>query len=221
MKQESQHAVGHRYMPRALAALALALPLAAGAVTVFSESFESGALDPRVSISTVGGFASPSGVKPNPIFGSANAFGFGRSVCGASCFDNHTAGLLINLGAATFVSTLSFKEMELFGNWGSGGAIFVDGALFGTTHYDYGRLPYNDLVADQTFRSQTFDLNRTATTIELRVRDITNRSEIFVDDIVISAVPEPHAAALLAAGLGFIWFATARRRSRSGRLFDA
>lgn len=196
-------------LPLALALLGLAQ--GAAATTLLTEDFEDGTLDPRISVVTVGGVAA--GLRTTGAFGSTQAWGFGRSACGFNCFDAHMSGLLIDFGVPTFVSQISFSEMELFGNWGSGGAIFVDGALFGTTHYDYGRLPYNDLVADTQFRAQSFSLNLVLTTLELRVRDITNASEIVLDDLVISAVPEATPAALWAAGLAVLgWLACQRRR---------
>jgi hypothetical protein len=194
---------------------------AASSATILAEDFEGGSLDPRISLTSIGGFASTPGVKPLTNFGSASAFGFGSSFCPFNCFDAHVSSLTINLGSSTFVSTLAFDEMELFGNWGSGGAIFLDGALFGTTHFDYGRLPYNDLIADQTFRSQSFALNQAVTTIELRVRDITNLSEVFIDNLVVEAgtvtVPEPEIGVLMLVGVcAWRWRALGKCLNRSG-----
>lgn len=174
------------------------------ASVILSETFEGGTLSSNLSVGTVGGYISSPGIRDETIFGSAKAFGFGLSTCPLSCFDNHVTSLLIDFGSPTAVTSLSFKEMEVGVNWGSGGAIFVDGALFGTTHYDFGRLPYNDFGSDQIFRTHTFDLNRTATTIELRVRDITNSSEILLDDLAINGtlnpVPLPSSGVLMLMG---------------------
>jgi hypothetical protein len=187
-----------------IAVLAFVAPALAKAALLV-EDFEGGSLDPRISLTSIGGFASIPGAKPLTNFGSAAAFGFGSSFCPFNCFDAHVSSLTINLGSPTFVSTLAFDETELFGNWGSGGAILLDGALFGTTHFDYGRLPYNDLIADPTFRSRSFALNQAVTTIELRVRDITNLSEIFIDNLTVGegtvTVPEPGVCVLVLAGI--------------------
>lgn len=198
-----------------LATLAL-LGLAQGAAasTLLAEDFEGSTLDPRISLVTVGAFGVAPGLRAMTEFGSTQAWGFGRSVCGVNCFDGFVSGLLIDFGTPTFVSQLSFNEMELFGNWGSGGAIFIDGALWGSTHYDYGRLPYNDLVADTSFRAQTFVIDRELTTLELRVRDITNASEIRLDDLVLSAVPEAPPQALWLAGLAVLGFLARVRRTQ-------
>ncbi len=203
----------HRPFARRCALIAFSLLATAPALAdpLFLEDFEDGEIDARVSLTMVGGFGALPGVQATNSFGSANAFGFGRSLCQASCFDAHVTGFVIDLGTPTYVSTLSFKEMELYGNWGSGGAIFIDGVLLGTPYYDFGRLPYNDFIADPTYRSRSFTIDRVATTVELRVRDITYASEIFIDDVALSAVPEPGASALLLAGLAVVGVLATRR----------
>lgn len=211
----------------ALTVLALALLIASSPATaalIFTEDFEDGVFGPNMSATRVGGFISNPGIKDVTSFGSTKAYGFGISDCPGGCFDNHLTSLSIHLGAPTLVSSISFKELERSGNFGSGGAIFVDGALFGTTHEDFGRLPYNDRIADQAFRFHTFSLNRTATTIELRVRDISNQSEIVLDDIAINGtltpVPLPNSGILLLAGaavLGLIGAAQANFLQRRVR----
>ncbi|MGH9840643.1 MAG: DUF7619 domain-containing protein [Blastocatellia bacterium] len=143
-------------------------------------------LDPRISISTTGAFGSAPGIKNIPNFGSAKAFGFGRSTCSASCFFSYATTLKITLPAPTFISGIQFKEIELFDNWGSDGSLYIDGTPLTTGFRDFGRLPYNDRQPDTMFRSRSFAINRTATIIELRVVDITNLSEIYIDDLVIT-----------------------------------
>ena len=150
--------------------------------------FENGVLDPRAAVTTVGSIFYPPGIKPANNFGSTKAFGFGRSVCGANCFDSYATTLKIVLPAPTYVSAISFKEMELFGNWGSGGQVFLDGVVVSGGGVDFGRLPSNDLQADTSYRVHEFLVNRTGSNITLRVSDITSTSEIFIDDLVITAV---------------------------------
>jgi len=154
---------------------------------ILSEDFEDNQLDSLITIETIGAFNSPSGIKGRTEFGSEKAFGFGLSNCGANCFDNYITKMKITLPEPTYVSSISFKEMELFDNWGSDGALFIDGVPFTDGFRNFGRLPYNDRISDTSFRSQEFHIDTTATLIEIWVRDITNRSEIFIDDLLISS----------------------------------
>ena len=87
---------------------------------VLDENFEDGVLDPRMSIITVGSFNSGPGIIAIPNFGSTNAFGFGRSTCSASCFDNYVDAAPIRLARQPLFHRIYFKEMELYGNWGTG-----------------------------------------------------------------------------------------------------
>jgi hypothetical protein len=161
---------------------------------LLSENFEGSTLDPRMTIQTVGTFSSAPGVKNITDFGSKKAFGFGLSTCAASCFDGFVTSLAITLAAPTYVSRISFKEMELFGNWGSIGRLYLDGVPLTPnttpTFYnldcalvDFGRQPCNDGQADITFRTHTFTINKVVSVVEIKVGDITSASEIFIDDL--------------------------------------
>ena len=158
---------------------------------ILYEDFEDGTLDPRISIMTEGSFNSSPDIKDITNFDSLKAFGFGRSQCDASCFHYYMTTMKIEFPSPTFVSTLSFKEMELYGNWGSGGKIFIDGEgltgedFYETNSHNFGRLPYNDGQADSTYRIKTFQINQYVSTIEFKVWDITSSSEIFIDDLLI------------------------------------
>lgn len=162
-------------------------------VLILSENFEDNILDPRISVETVGSFSSNPGIKDISNFGSTKAFGYGSSTCGASCFDSYVTNLKITFPSPTYVSTISFKEMELYGNWGSCGEIYIDGnGLFpdagscGTN--TFGKIPHNDWQADTTFRTQSFSINNSVSSIVLKIRDITNSSEIFIDDIEVKGL---------------------------------
>jgi len=97
---------------------------------------------------------------------------------------HYTSTLRITLEEPAFVSSISFKYMELFGNWGSNGTIFIDGvSLTGGRNFE-GR-PSNSRRADTSFTEETWTVDRVASVIELRVVDITRESEIFVDDLRI------------------------------------
>jgi hypothetical protein len=139
------------------------------AAVLLSETFEDGSLDSRISVSTVGSFSTNPGIKNVANFGSTKAFGFGRSTCGADCFNSHVTSLKISLPSPTYISTLSFKEMERYDNWGSGGKIYIDGHALTppddplvASGQDFGRKPVNDRQADTTYRTKSFDIDRTA-----------------------------------------------------------
>jgi hypothetical protein len=180
------------------------------AVTVLSETFEDGLIDPRITLATVGTFSSLPGVKALTAFGSEGAFGFGRSTNRYSSFMGYVTRLIITFDQPTAVTTVSFKEMELFDNWGSGGDILADGSRVGGSP-SFGRFPYNDRHADSVFRVREFSIDQTVTQVVLRVHDITDLSEIYIDDLVVTAVPEPEIYAMLVAGLGLIGFMVRRR----------
>jgi hypothetical protein len=77
--------------------------------------------------------------------------------------------------------------MELYDNWGSAGEVLVDGEHLPTYDgIDFSREPYNDHIADTEFRSQEFTVEQTVSEIVLKVRDITNLSEVFIDDLVVT-----------------------------------
>ncbi len=206
-----------------IGALALGMATDSSASVVFSEDFEDGLLAPQVKIATVGTFLATPGIKPLTQFGSSQAFGFGLSTCSFDCYSSYVTSFNIDLGAPVFVETLAFKEIELFENWGSNGGIFLDGLPLFTGSLDFGRLPYNDRVADFTFRDREFTVNRTVTQIELLAYDITRRSEIAIDDIVVTAGPagvsEPNSLLLLAVAL--LAVAGKRQLGAGSRLADA
>src|SRR5947208_351974 len=70
------------------------------------------------------------------------------------------------------------------------------------------------------FRSRIFNVNQTASTVDLRVHDITNLSEIFIDNLVINAgqelaVPEPSSIAIVLVAVSGLWGARAVLRFRA------
>lgn len=157
--------------------------LASAQPVLLFEGFEENALDPRIATSSVGSFTAVPQVEPRPELGSSKAFGFGLSTCGANCFFGFQSSLAINFGGPRYVSALRFREMELFGNWGSSGRI-----LFGPDEEikaEFGRFPYNDQTADGTYRIQEIPIDAVVDRLTLTVVDITNQSEIFIDDLTV------------------------------------
>jgi len=166
----------------------------AQAEPLLSESFEDGVLDPLISVDTVGGFVSGPGIKATDQLSGSSAFGFGLSNCAASCFDNHVTNLRVTFPEPTFVSCVGFKEIELFDNWGSRGGVYVDGDPLANSNF--GREPYNDRTADVLYRNVTLAVGSEVTELRVRVRDITNRSEIYIDDLEVlgmgaTSCPDP------------------------------
>lgn len=155
------------------------------AKTLLSEDFEDNVLSSEMTVSKTGTFNSAPGIKSVTDLGSTKAFGFGRSSCGASCFESYVTKLTITFPSATYVSTISFKTMELYGNWGSYGDLYVDGAKFTTDTTGFDKLPRNDFTADTIPRTINYTIGKTVTNLEFKVGDITSSSEIFIDDLVI------------------------------------
>jgi hypothetical protein len=146
----------------------------------FYEDFESGTLNPHISYEVVGSFSSIPGIKDNASFGSTKVFGFGKSTCGSSCFDNYKTSFILTFPNPTYVDSIFWKEMEIDGNWGSQGQVFLDDvALSGVA---LGAMPVNSGVADASPRYRAIEINQVVTTIKLVVNDITNVSEIIIDD---------------------------------------
>jgi hypothetical protein len=170
---------------------------------LLSEDFEDGILDGRITVETTGSFNSAPGIKEITNFGSSKAFGFGLSTCDSSCLYSYMTKLVITFAAPTYVSTLSFKEMELYGNWGSGGKIYIDDEAINEGNDVFGREPYNDAQADTTYRSKNFPINDVISVIELQVWDITSSSEIFIDDLQISG--ETSVCAMPPSGIVSWW----------------
>jgi len=164
--------------------LILAGSLQATSAILF-EDFEDGIFDSRITIETVGTFISQPGIKDITNFGSSRAFGYGKSTCLVNCFDNYVTDFKIILPESTYISAVSFKEIELYDNWGSKGKIYLDGNPITEEGQDFGRSPSNDWEADTEYRSRNYLIDQFVTTIELKVADITQKSEIFIDDFGI------------------------------------
>ena len=154
---------------------------------LISEDFESGGLNPLITYETVGSFSSQPGIKNNTNFGSTNVFSFGKSTCSASCFNNFKTTLIITFLNPTFVESINWSEMEIDNNWGSQGQLLLDDVVFsGVT---LGAQPVNSGVPDNSTRNQNHIINQTVTSIKFVVNDITNLSEIIIDNLQITGTP--------------------------------
>jgi len=160
------------------------------AQTVINEGFESGTFNALISYQTVGTYTVPPGIINNTNFGSTKVFSFGKSTCGSSCFNNYKTTLTITFPTPTYVNSINWKEMEISGNWGSQGQVLLDNVAMGSA--DLGALPVNSTVPDATPRNKAYSINQTVTTIKLEVNDITNASEIIIDDLQVnySVIPK-------------------------------
>lgn len=169
------------------------LPSTAQSGVILSEGFEDNILDSRIYIETTGEFLFLPGIKTSNQFGSHKAFGFGRSTCSYNCWDDHITRFIITFPEPQYVSSLSFKEKELYGNWGSEGYIFTDGVLLeeycGGFSQNFGRCPVNDSLPDLIYRTKQVELNKVVKTIELQSWDITGQSEILIDNLQIRNDP--------------------------------
>ncbi|MBP5319676.1 MAG: hypothetical protein J6334_01715, partial [Kiritimatiellae bacterium] len=162
---------------------------------LLSENFDGETIDPRLTVSTVGSFTAAPGVKEELGVAGTRAFGFGRSTCGSSAFDNYMTTLTVTFDAPTYVASIAFDEMERYGDWGSQGRILVDGTVVdGLTFTKPGSGGYgNSQEADTEFRHRSLTLNMPLTTLSLQVHDITTSSEEFIDNLrIIGGAYKPH-----------------------------
>lgn len=151
---------------------------------LLSENFESGVLNPLITSNSNGTYNSNPGIQNNTNFGSTMAYGFGRSTCPANCFSTYTDTLTITFPTSTFVDSMKWSEMELLNNWGSQGTIYLDGILL--TSSVMGAQPVNNHIPDNVPRYQAYLVGQCVTTIKFIVVDITNQSEITIDDLIIT-----------------------------------
>jgi hypothetical protein len=163
------------------------------------ENFENGTLDPRISVSRVGSFYDLPGIKPLSAMEGNYAFGAGRSTNRYNSYDNYVTFLTIQLSQPVYIQTIVWKEMELYDDWGSGGSVLLDNGS--TLYYGIlGKQPFNSRIPDSTFRNQILEVNKTANQVVFKFSDITDLSEIFIDDLTITGIPEPTTLSLLALG---------------------
>lgn len=152
--------------------------------TLLNENFNDNLLDSRIYISKTGEYISSPDIKTRSEFGGSYCFGFGKSNCSGNCFNDYKTDMIIRFKSKTYVSNISFKVMELDGDWGNGGFVYIDGEKVANT--SLGSSPSNDSEPDKNYRLINIDVNHNISSINISVSDITNSSEIFIDDLVIS-----------------------------------
>lgn len=155
---------------------------------ILNDDFESGTFNSLISFESEGSFTSAPGIKDNTSFESSKVFGFGKSTCGSSCFDNYKTTLIVTFPVPTYVESITWKEMEIGGNWGSQGVVLLDDVELSES--SLGALPINSNSPDVTPRNITLSVNQTVSTIKLSVSDITSSSEIIIDDFTINSTPK-------------------------------
>ncbi len=154
--------------------------------TIFWEDFEDDVLEPQISTQTIGNYIDPPGVKPISSLSGFGAFGFGRSDCDAGCYEADQSSLTLFFPKGVDVSSLRFKAMELVGNWGSQGRMYINGHLWPSM--DFARQPSNDLRPDAYRRNYDCLLNTRVHEIKWTVWDVSLSSEMFIDDIELVAL---------------------------------
>lgn len=148
---------------------------------LLSENFESGTLDQRISVSTVGSLNPGPRIVDSTVFGSQRAFDFGNSSCSNDCHERFVGSLLVTLPVPIFVTSVSFLWAELGGNTGAYGQVYVDGE------------PVAAFDGSGVVQSLEIPVGKTARRIQLRVSDIASGSRIQIDDLEIRGGSEPPA----------------------------
>ncbi len=175
---------------------------------LLSEGFEGATYDPRISVSTRGTFTTPPGVENRAVLGSPRAFGFGKTTCPANCFWDNVTFMTITFPGGANVSQISFKSIEMDGDWGSSGVVFTNvnptSLPRGFWDLTIGGVSIEAGLFDSPAGPNTFvvPINGMVTNIVLAVADITGVSEIYVDDIVVIGTPSKQALAITSSPVG-------------------
>jgi hypothetical protein len=167
--------------------LLLAFPDQSQAQTnvLLSENFEDGILDSRISITSWGSFNSPPAIRNRAVLGSPRAFGYGKSTCGANCYWGYVSCMTITFPGGTNVSQLSFKGVEVDGDWGNGGQVYLDPPHLPVLASDIPLRVMDFCWPSPASNTFVVPVERKVTNIVLLVDDITYVSEIYIDDLVI------------------------------------
>ncbi len=171
---------------------------------VYFNGFEDNALEAHLSVQSQGNFVDPPGIKGMDRLDGVRAFGFGRSDCASGCWHSNQSILTLLFAKGLELTALKFRAIELFGNWGSTGELYINGQLWPSI--DFSRQPLNDFQADTSYRNYYCPLGIRVYEIKWVVWDITDNSEVFIDNIellsldptrVDAAVAQPQQFAIL------------------------
>jgi len=142
-------------------------------------------------------FINPPGIKDCNKFGGSYAFGFGNTDCPSDCLEHfdevpyykqpYCVIFRVNFNSMKDIEYISFQWVQLGRSWGSQGCVFVNNKLVGDPQYQrFGNNPASNFLIDETVRNFKSRVNERASYVDIVVWDITNESEIFIDNILIS-----------------------------------
>lgn len=142
-------------------------------------------------------FTSKPGIKECTYLNSGYGFGFGKTNCPGNCFRNINLSydrqpnctlLEIVFPKERYVGYLTFKWVEVGNNWGSGGYVYINKNKdhIGIDPYHYvGIFPPSRMQVNVEPRNFISKVDATVKTIDIAVWDISNESEIFINDIMV------------------------------------
>ncbi|TAL69897.1 MAG: hypothetical protein EPN82_04575 [Bacteroidetes bacterium] len=136
------------------------------------------------------------GIKTCLQLGKEKAFGFGLRNCISGCYvftsaipyykQPNSTILRIKLGKKYHLTYLTFKWVEVGHNWGSIGYVYINGNRVGDLIYNsIGNYPPSSMMQDERLTEYRAKLDETASSLDFHVFDISNESEIFINNIVI------------------------------------
>ena len=142
------------------------------------------------------GIKSDAGIKPCPQLGKSMAFGFGQRHCASGCYkyienmlyynQPNSTILRIKLLKKYHLTYLTFKWVEVGQNWGSIGYVYINGIRMGNIIYNsMGNYPPSNMLKDERLTEYRARLDEFSDKIDFHVFDISNESEIFINDILI------------------------------------
>lgn len=174
------------------------------------------------------GAANASNLIDNPGFesGSLSPWLNTNHFCGSSCTDWNVTNSDSHSG--TF-SAITDDNIEIFQNLTATPTNLITSVSYWIKQPDGGGVSYMELIfSDSTSASTTFGIGADWTFIDATsllkpgvdlvgfgLYGVTNHSaplRTYLDDVVISVVPEPETYAMLLAGLGLLGFMKLRRR---------